>query len=89
MKFAFKIVVEPDSGMGLDTYDKIRYALWEAITDNGMDNAASVKIEQLSDDAELLSFVRSCAKDFDCDEDAHKYGTMCRCCEAERLLGTQ
>lgn len=35
---------------------------------------------------QLEKFVRSVERDWDCDQDGHKYGTGCRCCEAEELL---
>lgn len=31
-------------------------------------------------------FVKSIQEDYDCDRDAHRYGTQCRSCEAKRLL---
>ena len=34
----------------------------------------------------LRSFVQDCKVNWDCDSDAHKYGTRCRACEAEKLL---
>jgi chromosome segregation ATPase len=34
----------------------------------------------------LLGFVRDIAKNYDCDQDAHRHGTSCRCCEAQKLL---
>ena len=34
----------------------------------------------------LLSFTRDCANNYDCDSDAHKYGTQCRACAARQLL---
>jgi hypothetical protein len=34
----------------------------------------------------LREFVRDCAKNWDHDENAHRYGTLCRCCEAEKLM---
>lgn len=34
---------------------------------------------------ELLEFVKECYRSWDCDEDAHKYNTLCRSCEAEKL----
>ena len=36
--------------------------------------------------AQLESFVSDIYSNWDCDSDAHKYGTPCRCCEAARLL---
>lgn len=34
----------------------------------------------------LRRFAKNCHENFDCDEDAHKYGTPCRSCEASILL---
>jgi len=34
----------------------------------------------------LMSFVESLVSGWDCDTDAHKYGTQCRKCEAAKLL---
>lgn len=34
----------------------------------------------------LESFVRDIRDNFDCDSDAHKYGTTCRCCEAMAVI---
>lgn len=31
-------------------------------------------------------FARDVRDNYDCDSDAHKYGTRCRCCEAETVL---
>ncbi len=33
------------------------------------------------------AFARDCRDNWDCDEDAHRYGTTCRACEAKRVLG--
>lgn len=35
---------------------------------------------------QLEEFVRSCADNFDCDHDAHKWSTQCRACDAQRLI---
>lgn len=35
---------------------------------------------------EVEYFIRNISTGFDCDEDAHRYKTYCRCCEAEKLL---
>ena len=35
---------------------------------------------------EILYFLKDIRDNYDCDEDAHTYGTRCRCCEAEKLL---
>ncbi len=34
----------------------------------------------------LLSFIRGIKHNWDCDKDSHKYGTGCRCCDAEKTL---
>ena len=34
---------------------------------------------------EVRAFCRDVAYNFDCDSDAHKYGTTCRACEAKEL----
>ena len=43
-------------------------------------NAANQRIKRLEE------FARTIEKDFDHDEDAHRYGTTCRVCDAEDLL---
>jgi len=35
---------------------------------------------------DLLEFAFDCFANYDCDTDAHKYGTRCRKCEAERVI---
>lgn len=35
---------------------------------------------------EILFFLKDVANNYDCDEDAHKYNTRCRSCEAQKLL---
>lgn len=34
----------------------------------------------------LVAFAKDVRDNFDCDADAHRYGTMCRCCEAGAVL---
>jgi hypothetical protein len=34
----------------------------------------------------LLSFIKEIKENWDCDDDAHKYSTICRCCDAEKTL---
>jgi hypothetical protein len=34
----------------------------------------------------LLSFIRGIKHNWDCDKDSYKYGTGCRCCDAEKIL---
>lgn len=36
---------------------------------------------------ELQRFVLNIRDGWDCDEDAHRHRTLCRCCEAEKLVG--
>jgi len=43
-------------------------------------NAANERINQLEE------FVRSCADNFDCDHDSHKWNTQCRACDAQQLI---
>lgn len=45
--------------------------------------------EQRAEIARLREFVREIRDDWDCDTDAHRYGTSCRCCDAEKLIGTK
>ena len=46
-------------------------------------NHVAISVERLS---ALEKFIRDCAVSFDCDKDAHRYGTQCRACDAEKLL---
>ena len=34
----------------------------------------------------LISFIENIAENWDCDDDSHRYNTICRKCEAEKLL---
>jgi hypothetical protein len=34
----------------------------------------------------LIDFIKDIESNWDCDKDAHKYNTLCRCCEAKKLL---
>jgi hypothetical protein len=34
----------------------------------------------------MKEFIRDIYKNWDCDQDAHKYNTPCRACEAEKIL---
>lgn len=34
----------------------------------------------------LIDFIIDCSSNWDCDEDAHRYGTPCRMCDAQKLL---
>jgi hypothetical protein len=54
-------------------------------------------VEQLYDENKALKerikqleeFVRSCADNFDCDHDSHKWSTQCRACDAQRLINAK
>ena len=46
----------------------------------------TIKQSAQSRTKELEAFVINCRDDFDCDEDAHKYGTTCRACSAKKLI---
>lgn len=35
----------------------------------------------------LEDLLRDIRDNWDCDEDGHKYGTSCRCCQAAALIG--
>jgi len=35
---------------------------------------------------ELMKFIKDVADNYNCDQDAHKYGTRCRECEAQKLV---
>lgn len=39
-----------------------------------------------ADNARLMEAMKEIRDDFDCDNDAHRYGTTCRCCLAEKTL---
>lgn len=38
---------------------------------------------------ELEKFVRHVYANYDCDVDSHKYGTPCRCCDANKLMSSR
>ena len=42
--------------------------------------------KQAAEIEQLREFARYIRDNYDCDADAHKYGTPCRCCEARHLL---
>lgn len=48
--------------------------------------ADAIRKEQAAKIAMLHEFARECANNWDCDSDAHKYGTLCRACEAKKAL---
>ena len=39
-----------------------------------------------ADNARLREAMKEIRDDFDCDNDAHRYGATCRCCLAEKTL---
>lgn len=39
-----------------------------------------------ADNAKLVAALKEIRDDFDCDNDAHRYGATCRCCLAEKTL---
>ena len=41
-----------------------------------------------ADNARLREAMEEIRDDFDCDNDAHRYGTTCRCCLAEKTLAS-
>jgi hypothetical protein len=56
-------------------------AIWQTGCDIERElNAANDRIKRLEE------FARTIENDFDHDEDAHRYGTTCRVCDAEDLL---
>jgi hypothetical protein len=64
--------------------------LREAVLTKGASILAVVALDELARRAEAggraVGFIRSVATNFDHDNDAHRYGTECRKCEAENLL---
>lgn len=43
-------------------------------------------VNHYQSEREVADFLHDCAYNFDHDTDAHKYGGLCRACEAERIL---
>ena len=35
---------------------------------------------------EICDFIRSCHTGYDCDEDSHRYNSLCRVCEAGEVI---
>ena len=56
-------------------------------------SAGQFVLEQLAAEqaknAGLREVLKTIYEDFDCDENAHDYGTDCRCCIAEKALATK
>lgn len=51
------------------------------------DGVANAAIAEAADRLEeMAEFARDVRDNYDCDSDAHKYGTPCRCCSAARVL---
>ena len=47
------------------------------------------QIEQLTKEMdEAVMILKDIRDNYDCDKDAHKYGTSCRCCMAAKFLST-
>jgi hypothetical protein len=44
------------------------------------------RVEETVGLTKLKEFAKSIRDNWDCDADAHRHGTPCRCCEAEELL---
>lgn len=61
------------------TLDVLELA-WEIVKMRGALRAATKRAERAED------FARECRDNFDCDPDAHRYGTMCRACDAADVL---
>ena len=84
-------LTDPD----LPPWDASSVELWAALSLIAADRAqiqsrfASLAVDNATANAALrkvMEFVRDVATNWDHDEDAHKYGTLCRVCEAEELL---
>jgi hypothetical protein len=43
-------------------------------------------LDAMAEADELRAFASDCYKNWDCDGDAHRYGTTCRACEAASIL---
>lgn len=54
-----------------------------AFSDQGRKDNVRKIADQVKD---MEKFIETISSDFDCDSDAHRYNTFCRCCEAEKLL---
>jgi hypothetical protein len=48
--------------------------------------AAKVARKAKKERAVLVNFAKHINRNYDCDSDAHKYGTPCRCCKAAEVL---
>jgi hypothetical protein len=54
-------------------------------SEDGIAGAALLEASQRLQ--EMATFVASCATNYDCDDDAHRYNTQCRVCDAWKLIG--
>lgn len=53
-------------------------------------DALDDRISRLTErNKELEAVMRVIAEGFDCDTDAHRYGTFCRVCEAKKILAAK
>jgi len=49
--------------------------------------ALTKRVDELVEERKgFKDFIRDCYMNWDCDDDAHKYNTTCRACEAEKLI---
>lgn len=67
--------------------DVERYAVFYSQTGNEafFESVKKSKEAILQTIEELMELARDCYMNWDCDSDAHKYNTICRACEAEKL----
>jgi hypothetical protein len=71
------LTIYPDGSFHINQNTPPLYALGEL---------AKAFIKQQERIKRLEEFARTIENDFDHDEDAHRYGTTCRVCDAEDLL---
>ena len=51
------------------------------------DYERKAKVRELSAAVRRMGqFIKTVRDDFDCDRDAHRYGTLCRACEAKKII---
>jgi hypothetical protein len=88
-------------GLRTQISDKGELTVWFELSEQAL-GLAEIRIRQLGEqlascekalaerDARVLvltRFVLNIRDGWDCDEDAHRHRTPCRCCEAEKLVG--
>ena len=71
-----KVLEEIKIAVGLNVLGKDRVE--KILTDH---------FEELEKLTAFTAFVKDIRDNYDCDSDAHKYGTWCRCCQAAALIG--